>query len=919
MVDVVPSALQHLRAADIIRMAGLSVAALGQEYSRRGAVHTTNRQGARLSGIVDVSPRVSRAANEVSENGFSQETSLSTVDRSITAREEAASPTKSAQEIEHVETERRQYHVEVEIHSSTSWSTNCPCGLTSPSLCQHAAALLYQWVNHPTTFVPPSFISPTGPLSFSASSKNNGTPSPSMEQRRRITAPLKQGQPQGQAEQSITEILGLQGVSDLRGIAKEYDINTTGLSKQQLLDAVSETLRRPEAIKRVVSTLEKPQRQLLATLALAGGSMNDEDLRGLAERFSLGTPAQLQNMLATLQKKALIFRTSVGADLSRPLQRAGVTGIGTAFDVTWHIPSEVRNTLRVTLPITPFDVQKGAGGKTEAPIVQQVEPYGLLADLLLVARALNGQQLEYENPGNLESQFIALPPGGRGGEHQNVAAPLVGAVGGAARDGSAAIPPPEERPAASFLKSLQTIVPRPLPFLRFAIRLLRLTDILYKEEGATSSLPSLPSLPTLRTLPNAAQLLLGPERTEVADDLFELWLTQPTYEELFDLQEEGLRLRCRTTLTNQPALRPTELAVENSEARQTLITLLAQAPLNQWISFSAFARFIYRLNPTFLQKKQRLFLTPHWWLEQEEGRPLRPTQFNDWQRAEGRYLTQLLQGPLHWWGVCDLAVSRNGDLLAFRLTPLAGLLLGSTSIDEQHLRRGGSEVDAGWGPLWPPASLDMLPTVEVLQSGEILIPSTPAAWPLIEPIEVFAEVHGVRAGQLCYRLAPKSLSDALSRGEHPVALLDLLRHTTGNVGASAALDHPPDARLAERVSIPSPPTADLSAMRSAPSGAPFNSFAPKDSPLARLLAQLEGWTANYGRVRLYTGVTLLEAADTLVMRELSATTSLEEQIVKTIHPTLLILKSQGAERIIEELKRRGQSPLVHEEVDDATE
>ncbi len=82
-----------------------------------------------------------------------------------------------------------------------------------------------------------------------------------------------------------------------------------------------------------------------------------------------------------------------------------------------------------------------------------------------------------------------------------------------------------------------------------------------------------------------------------------------------------------------------------------------------------------------------------------------------------------------------------------------------------------------------------------------------------------------------------------------------------------------------------------------------------------LLTQLECRIKNYGRVRLYTDVTLLEVADTLVIRELSATTPLEEQVVRTIHPTLLILKKQGAERIVQDLKRRGQVPLLHEEED----
>ncbi|HEY6284283.1 MAG TPA: hypothetical protein VIX20_01355, partial [Ktedonobacteraceae bacterium] len=98
------------------------------------------------------------------------------------------------------------------------------------------------------------------------------------------------------------------------------------------------------------------------------------------------------------------------------------------------------------------------------------------------------------------------------------------------------------------------------------------------------------------------------------------------------------------------------------DARQTLVALLAQAPQGQWINFSTFARFVYRLNPTFLQRRQSQFSSPHWWIEQEEGRSLHPTQFGDWMHAEGRYLAQLLQGPLYWWGICDVILSPDDRL-----------------------------------------------------------------------------------------------------------------------------------------------------------------------------------------------------------------------------------------------------------------
>jgi len=221
-------------------------------------------------------------------------------------------------------------------------------------------------------------------------------------------------------------------------------------------------------------------------------------------------------------------------------------------------------------------------------------------------------------------------------------------------------------------------------------------------------------------------------------------------------------------------------------------------------------------------------------------------------RAEGHYLALLLRGPLHWWGISDLALSSDGRLLAFRLTPMAGLLLNGVEPGEQ-------EADD--------ERRQEAPAIEVLETGEMLVECRSAAWPLIEVIEEFAEVAGVSGERLCYKLAPKSLANALGRGQQPGDLLGLLREI--------AEEH--------------------------------------DSRLAQLLTQLERWTASYGRVRFYTGVSLLEIADNVVMRELAATTSVEEQVVQSITPTLMVLKKQDIERIVEDLKRRGQGPLLHEE------
>src|SRR5205085_9852725 len=65
---------------------------------------------------------------------------------------------------------------------------------------------------------------------------------------------------------------------------------------------------------------------------------------------------------------------------------------------------------------------------------------------------------------------------------------------------------------------------------------------------------------------------------------------------------------------------------------------------------------------------------------------------NDWMRAEGHYLARLLRGPLHWWGISDLALSGEGRLLAFRLTPMADLLLNGIEPPLTSHKRGVPET-----------------------------------------------------------------------------------------------------------------------------------------------------------------------------------------------------------------------------------
>lgn len=818
--NIVPVALQRLRAADIIRMAGLTAASLGQEYNRTGTIQGTQRQGACLRGRVYLPQAASALSSVFAENQALTQEKITTL----------------------------PYAVEVEVTSTTSWTSSCSCDEQGSLLCAHIAALLYRWLAIPVIFetvdIEKATLTSTEITETSARKALPPTSkiAPVRELNKLETASLRASRDPNSAvlvrySTDLVSILLQIGLGDLRSIAREYALVTNGMSKQQLAEMIVEAIQQPDVVRRVASTLEKIQRQLLAALSLAGGVISDDDLRGLFERFSLGQPPQLQRALLALQGKALLFH--VNSLSSEHLTYSG--GTGSMLDIGWFVPAEIRSALRVLVPVTSFDISQ-PDEKHDTFQLQYAQPYRVLSDVFLIARTLDGQSVESADPwspayvGEANPVLVASSPSLEQAALMSRAADL---------------------PSEALVAGLQKKLPFTRVFLRFAVQLLVTVGIVQKPERET---------PYLRLLPNAAQLLLGSSHAEVLRDFFKLWVQHNSAAELFALLDDGLRLLCRMTPLHVPVLHPGELEEENAGARQFLMALLAQAPTDQWMSFAAFGRFVYRLQPLFLQKRQRLFNSPHWWLEVDNGRPLKPMNLSDWQCAELHYLSRLIVGPLYWWGLCDVALSQQGNLLAFRLTPLAEWLLHERPL---------TSVDADGA-----VSETAIASVQVLDDQQVLVPCSLSCWPVIELFELFAEATGVEQESLRYRFTAHALSKALSQGQRPRRLLDVIRLL-----------------------------ADQEVQRSG----------VETGPCTRLLAQLEQWLTGYGRVRIYTGVTLLETVDTAVMRELSATTSLSEQIIRTLHPTLQIVRKSAVERLTEDLKRRGQSPLLHDEAENGAE
>jgi hypothetical protein len=841
MEKVVSGALQRLSAADIIRVAGLTAASLGQEYNRTATIENMQRQGTRLRGIISITEAHDAAAPATEET-------------------EALPSLDGVAETSSV----RIYPVEVEISSATNWTSTCPCHADRaphPGLCAHAAALLYRWVAQPATFevvVATNQQEKAPPIRSQKKQLTHTSAAPEYLAARsnahaQSSANSANNSATVQYSEDLVSILQQLSLGELRGIAHEYNLAHNGSSKLQIAEMIVAALRQPENVRRSAATLAKEPRQLLAALVLAGGMINDDDLRGLFERFSLGQPAQLQRALLDLQSKALLFRTnSLGSE-----GYARSNPDGNWLDIGWFVPQEVRTALRVSVPVSPFDVEH-ASEKYGALKVQTGEPARLLADLLLVARALSGYRVGAQErwlPGTQDSnaEATSVPPANAATTANPLALTRAAAPNPVLHsDPALPLPLVSDLPPEAVVQRIATQVPRSPAYLRHALHILTQAGIVYRgvqdENGRA----------VIRVLPEAAQLLLGSPPEVVLADLFHLWLRHASAHELYELMLEGVRIHLRSTTLNIPIVRVGELEEENREARQTLSSLLALTPCNEWINFQGFARFVYRLTPHFLQRRQRFYSSPHWWFEREGSRALRPLHFADWQKAELLYLTKLVQGPLSWWGLCDCIYSEQNQLVAFRLTALARWLLH----DEQVVEVGDS------------FALD-----EHEQSGnfaahgehEILVPCVRAAWPLIAVCEACTEPGGVCDGMLVYRLTPRALGAALNSGDKRAqTLLSLLQREASNTG---------------------------------------------DAALRALVVQVEQWYNSYGRVRLYTGMSLLEVADTAVLREVSAYTHLEAYSVQQLQPTIHIVKKDALTRLVDDVKRHGLTPLVHNEDD----
>ena len=303
----------------------------------------------------------------------------------------------------------------------------------------------------------------------------------------------------------------------------------------------------------------------------------------------------------------------------------------------------------------------------------------------------------------------------------------------------------------------------------------------------------------------------------------------------------------------QQHYKPENLEVELTLFRHLVLRVLASLPDGQWVRLADLYDLIKDIWPTFDQsvwQPVRYYRQPAWFLA--TGNAKKPLDTGDaqiWDAAQGEFIRTMLAGPLHWLGLADLGYKQD-QLAAFRLHGLADLYWDrAESTAAPH--RAVAQV------------VDKVPLDAISADGDTIKvnPSTISAQ-AHSLLDRIARLEVTAPEQFVYRLDAAAAHQSFETG---TALAELLQDW-------------------ERLFSPPMPET--------------------------IVAQLSAWWEAYGQVRIYEGVSLIEFSDDYALREMKATTSLEQHLIAELSPRVVLIGEEAVPLLTAELEKAGYTPTI---------
>jgi hypothetical protein len=300
---------------------------------------------------------------------------------------------------------------------------------------------------------------------------------------------------------------------------------------------------------------------------------------------------------------------------------------------------------------------------------------------------------------------------------------------------------------------------------------------------------------------------------------------------------------------------PHDLQDDLLNFRHLVLRALACLPDGQWIALTD----LFDVMRAAWQKFDRTVWqgdyypsgsTPAWFLASRDGSPLAG---DAWVLAQGRFIAQIIAGPLHWLGLADLGLDAEVPT-AFRLHGLADLYWDRVEAPIPKTKTGQRKQT--------PAPAD---AVDVDAHTVRVVPSQieTQAHNLLNQI---ARLETVTAEQFAYRLDSQAAYASFEAG---LTLAEI------------------ETAWEEWLPIPMP---------------------------AAIQDQLAAWWKAYGQVRIYERLTVIEFGDDYALAEMKAVTPLAKHIVAEISPRLVIIRPEAVDALTEALEQAGYTPKQTDDV-----
>ncbi|MBC7264252.1 MAG: helicase-associated domain-containing protein [Chloroflexi bacterium] len=234
---------------------------------------------------------------------------------------------------------------------------------------------------------------------------------------------------------------------------------------------------------------------------------------------------------------------------------------------------------------------------------------------------------------------------------------------------------------------------------------------------------------------------LESEPTMRLHDLFEIWRTDPTWNDLWQVKS----IYCEETgWSNDPL-----------GTRERFLKHLARCPMDQWVSTASFVAAIKAADPDFLRPDGDY---ESWYIrDAESGQYLRG--FSNWDRVEGALIRYYLSKPLFWLGAVALGrQSENNERPeCFRLTPRGAAWLGLV-----------------------PETEEVVQSVPLTIGEDFTITASPGTTFVDRyRLERFADWVGCEGAAHRYLLSRQSVWKAMSEGITTRQILGFLRRASG--------------------------------------------------------------------------------------------------------------------------------------------